>query len=107
VPQVPLDPFQILEHLRAQLVALLSFADFLWQALCCLSQDRQAHRQMEPVQQVFSLRVEVELHVAYVLAAVGEKLYLLILLHALALEQLKETTLWFFIIGLNPGKTPS
>ena len=52
----------------------------------------------------FRLRIQVELHVAHVLAAVGKKLYLLVLLHALGLKQLKEAALGLFIIGLHPGK---
>jgi hypothetical protein len=52
---------------------------------------------------VFRSRIQVELHVAHVLAAVGEKLYLL---HALGLEQLKKPALGFFIVGLHPGKAP-
>jgi len=44
---------------------------------------------------VFSLRIQIELHVAHVLAAVGEKIDLLVGLHALALEQLEQTALGF------------
>ena len=62
---------------------------------------------MKPVQQVFSLRIQIELHVAHVLAAVGKKIDLLVGLHVLALEQLKQTALGFFIVSLNPGKAPS
>ena len=62
---------------------------------------------MKPVQQVLSLRIQIELHVAHVLAAVGEEIDLLVGLHALALEQLKKTALGFLVIGLNPGKAPS
>src|SRR5271166_3089555 len=62
---------------------------------------------MKPVQQVFGLRIQIELHVAHVLAAVGEEIDLLVGLHALAFEQLKQTALGFFIVGLNPGKAPS
>src|SRR5271157_4268102 len=61
---------------------------------------------MKPVQQVFGLRIQIELHVAHVLAAVGEEIDLLVGPHALALEQLKQTALGFFIVGLNPGKAP-
>jgi hypothetical protein len=44
---------------------------------------------------VFSLRIQIELHVAHVLAAVGEKIDLLVGLHAVALEQLEQTVLGF------------
>jgi hypothetical protein len=47
------------------------------------------------VQQVHSLRIQVQLHVAHVFAAVGEKLDLLVGLHALELEQLKKAALGF------------
>ena len=46
------------------------------------------------------------MHVAHVLPAVGEKLHLLVGLHALGLEQLKEAALGLFIVGLHPGKAP-
>src|SRR6202030_2327705 len=107
VPQVPLDPLQILDHARAQLVLIFPFTDALRQSLGSLVQYCQSHRQMKPVQQVFSLRIQIELHVAHVLAAVGEEIDLLFGLNALALEQLKQTALGFFIVGLNPGKAPS
>src|SRR6266404_9638102 len=61
---------------------------------------------MKPVQQVLSLGIQIQLHVAYVLAAVGEKIDLLVGLHALGLKQLEQATLGLFIIGLNPGKAP-
>jgi hypothetical protein len=62
---------------------------------------------MKPVQQVLSLRIQIQLHVAYVLAAVGEEIDLLVGLHALGLKQLEQATLGLFIVGLNPGKAPS
>src|ERR1700761_7370879 len=62
---------------------------------------------MKPVQQVFSLRIQIELHVAYVLAARRRGNRPVGWLHALAFEQLKKPTLGFFIVGLNPGKAPS
>src|ERR1700741_3305834 len=62
---------------------------------------------MKPVQQVFSLGIQIQLHVAYVLAAVGEEIDLLVGLHALGLKQLEQTALGLFIVGLNPGKASS
>src|SRR6266404_3223894 len=62
---------------------------------------------MKPVQQVLSLGIQIQLHVAYVLAAVGEEIDLLVGPHALGLKQLEQATLGLFIVGLNPGKAPS
>src|SRR6202011_4239096 len=62
---------------------------------------------MKPVQQVFSLGIQIQLYVAYVLATVGEEIDLLVGLHALGLKQLEQAALWLFIVGLNPGKAPS
>jgi hypothetical protein len=44
VPQVPLDPLQILEHARAQLVLVFAFADSLRQSFGNLIQYCQSHR---------------------------------------------------------------
>src|ERR1700730_69873 len=62
---------------------------------------------MKPVQQVLSLGIQIQLHVTYVLAAVGEEIDLLVGLHALGLKQLEQATFGLFIVGLNPGKAPS
>jgi hypothetical protein len=62
---------------------------------------------MKPVQQVLSLGIQIQLHVAYVLAAVGEEIDLLVGLHALGLKQLEQATFGLFIVGLNPGKARS
>jgi len=56
---------------------------------------------------MLSLRIQIELHVVHVLAAVGEETTCWFGLHALPLEQLKMTALGFLVIGLNPGKAPS
>src|SRR5258708_3072371 len=62
---------------------------------------------MKPVQQVFSLGIQIQLYVAYVLATVGEEIDLLVGLHALGLKQLEQAALGLFIVGLDPGKAPS
>jgi hypothetical protein len=41
---------------------------------------------MKPVQQVLSLGIQIQLHVANVLAAIGEEIDLLVGLHALGLK---------------------
>jgi hypothetical protein len=61
---------------------------------------------MKQVQQVLSLTIQIELHVAHVFAAVGEEIDLLVGLHALALEHFKQTALGYLILGLNPGEAP-
>ena len=61
---------------------------------------------MEPVQQVFSLRIQIQLDVAHVLAAVGEEIDLLVGLHTLRLKQLEQAAFGLFIVGLYPGKAP-
>jgi len=105
VPQEPFDPLQIFEHTRAQLILICAFADRLRQSLGSLIQYRQSHRQMKPVQQVFSLGIQIQLHVAYVLAAVGEEIDLLVRLHALGLKQLEQTPPWAFYRRSEPRQS--
>jgi site-specific recombinase XerD len=64
---------KILDHARAQLVLIFPFTDALWQSLGSLVQYCQSHRQMKPVQQVFSLRIQIQLHVAHVLGYLTRK----------------------------------
>ena len=59
---------------------------------------------MEPIQQMFGFRVEIELQVAHGVAAIGEKGDLLIQLHALALEHLEETPFGLVVIRLYETK---
>jgi hypothetical protein len=47
---------------------------------------------------MLSLRIQIELHVAHVLDAVGEEIDALVGLHALPLEQLKKTALGFLVM---------
>src|SRR6202022_552464 len=91
---------QILEHARAQLALIFAFADPLRQSLGGLIQYRQSHCQMKPVQEVLSLGIQIQLHVAYVLAAVGEEIDLLVGLHALGLKQLEQATLGLGIVAI-------
>jgi hypothetical protein len=88
-------------------ILIFAFADPLWQSLGSLVQYCQSHRQMKPVQQVLSLGIQIQLHVTYVLAAVGEEIDLLVGLHTPGLKQLEQATPGLFIVGLNPGKAPS
>src|SRR5215510_5274462 len=60
---------------------------------------------MKPIEQMLGLWVEVELKVAYGIAAIREKRDLLIELVALGLEHLEQPAFGFLIIGLDEGKT--
>src|SRR5512145_3356795 len=59
---------------------------------------------MEPIEQVLCFGTEIELNVSHRVAAVGEKLDLLVHLQALRLQELKEAPLGFLIISLHEGK---
>ena len=69
-----------------------------------LGQHGEAHRDVEPVQQVFGLRVQVEREVAHVVGAVGEEGDLLVGLHALGGEQLEQPPLGFGVVGLDEAE---
>ena len=75
------------------------------QALGELGQHGEAHRDVEPVQQVFGLWVEVEREVAHVVGAVGAEGDLLVGLHALGGEQLEEAPLGLGVVGLDEPET--
>ena len=52
---------------RPQFILIFTFANFLRQSLRYLFQHRQPHRHLTPVQEMFGLRMQIELHVAYAL----------------------------------------
>src|SRR5882724_10549236 len=54
---------------------------------------------------MFRLRIEVELQLAYRIAAIGEKGDLLIHLHALGFEYLKHAPFRLGIVAMYEGKT--
>jgi hypothetical protein len=69
-----------------------------------LLQHGQAHREVKPIQEVFGLRVEVELEVARRITAIRQKRDLLIELVTLRLEHFEEPTFGLLVIGLDEGK---
>jgi len=60
---------------------------------------------MKPVQPIFRLRIQILLHLPYVISAVGEKRHLLIHGHALRLQQLEQPPPRLAIIGLHETET--
>jgi hypothetical protein len=68
VPEVPFDPLKLSVQLD-QIVVWLSSDQFFE----LLPQHRDAHRYVEPVQQVLGQRAQVQLQVAHVVAAIGEE----------------------------------
>ena len=104
MPQIPLDAVEPLQGGLSQFVLLFFIVERLRQAFGDLMEDRQAHRDMEPIQQVFGFWVEVELQVAHRLTAIGEEGDLLVGLHALAFEHLEQPPFGFVIIGLDKSK---
>ena len=60
---------------------------------------------MEPVEQVLGLRVEIARQVTNIFTAVGEKGDLLVGLHALGLEHLKQPAFRLGVVGLHVAET--
>jgi hypothetical protein len=70
-----------------------------------LLQHGQPHGDVEPVNQVLAEKMLVLLHPAYILAAIGQEHHLLVLLHALRLQQLPEPPARLLVVGLNEPET--
>lgn len=63
-----------------------------------LSHYCDAHRDVEPIKQMFRLRIEIELKLAYSVAPIGEEGNLLIHLHILRLKHFKHPA--FGLLGI-------
>ena len=105
MPEKPFEAFELLGDRGPHLVRHLLIPGGLWQAFGGLLHHGQAHRDMEPIEQMLGLGIEVELEVAHGVAAIGEKGDLLVELVALRLEHLEEPAFGFLVIGLHEGKT--
>jgi hypothetical protein len=77
---VPEQVFDALDLLRRRGASLFLFSA---ERLRLLLQNRQPHRDVEPVDQMLAVGVKVLLYTANVFAAIGHEDDLLILLHAL------------------------
>jgi hypothetical protein len=73
VPEEPLQALELFGDLDGRVAS---------QALGHLPHDRQAHRDVEPVDEVLGLRVEVERELSHVGSAVRQERDLLVHLHA-------------------------
>ena len=60
-----------------------------------------AHREVEPVQQMLGLRIEIAGQVADVFAAVGEEGDLLVGLHPLGGKHFEQSAFGFAVVGLH------
>ena len=60
---------------------------------------------MKPIKEMLGLGVEVQLQLAHRIAAIREKGYLLIHLHALGFEHLKYPPFGLGVIAVDKGKT--
>jgi hypothetical protein len=69
-----------------------------------LLQDRQPHRDVEPVDHMFAVRMQILPDLPDVFAALGEKQPLLVFLRPLRFHQLPESPPWLRIIGLHETK---
>jgi len=102
MPQVVFDAFQ--PAFQRPLVG--GIADRrLDQATRALLQHRDFHRDMEPVQDVLRLGIEVLRERAHRLASIGEEGNLLVGLHALGLQQIKEPALGLGVNTLHQSET--
>ena len=79
MPEKVFDALQLLRYFAAD------WRSLLLQGLRLLLQDGQPHRIVKPVNKVLTVGMQVFLHPADVLAAIGHEYYLLILLHTLRL----------------------
>jgi len=99
VPEVPRDPFQLVVQFR-QVVIRRNRDQFLE----LLSQHRDAHREVKPVEPLLSQRAQIQLEVTYVVATVGEEGDRLIHLEPLRLEQFGQPTLGFRGVARHKAK---
>ena len=93
MPQEPFHSFQFMDRHRTE-VRLLVLA-FLQQVLLPLQafghvrHYRYSHGDVKPIQQMLSLRIQMELNFPNVRASIGKKCYLLVHRHSLRFQQLK------------------
>src|SRR5262249_630026 len=74
----------------------------LWrQATRTLLQHCQLHRQVKPVENMLSVRVEILRQPSYRIASIREEGHLLVCLHSLRTEQLKQAPLWLRVVPLH------
>jgi hypothetical protein len=69
-----------------------------------LLKHREPHRDVEPVDQVLAGGMKILLKPSYAVSAIGEKGYLLVLLHSLRLQQFPQTATRFLIVSLNKSE---
>jgi len=70
-----------------------------------LLQNRDPHGDVEPIQNVLRIRVEIFLELANRITAIREESHLLVGLHSLGLEQIKQTALGLLVETLHQGET--
>jgi hypothetical protein len=69
--------------------------------LAKLAQDRDAHGEVEPVEEVLGARVQVQREIVYGAAAVGEEGDLLVGGHTLGPQQLIQLAFGLAVVGLG------
>lgn len=98
MPQSVLHALEGLCYLGAERRILLCHAFGL------LVHHRQPHRDMKPIEHVFTGRMEVNLEVSHDIPAIGQEEQLLVFLHALGFHQLPQASPRLGITGLDEGE---
>jgi hypothetical protein len=101
VPEEPLDPAQFIQSCHP------AFLVMVHQSLGELSQDRDPHRNVEPVEDVLAARTDPLSEGANLVPAVGDEGQILIGLEALSAQVINDAALRLTIVAMDKAYVPS